>query len=46
MGWSGGYDSIVELCINNSDLKEYANKIIKEDMILNKINAADNFELF
>jgi uncharacterized pyridoxamine 5'-phosphate oxidase family protein len=39
-------DSIIELCINNNDLKVYVNKIIKDDTILNKINDADDFELF
>ena len=39
------FDTLVEICIVY-DLKEYANKIIKDDTILNKINGADNFELF
>ena len=40
------FDSIVELCINNNELKEYARTIKVDVMILNKINDADNFELF
>lgn len=39
-------DSIVELCKNNNELKDYAFKIKVDYTILNKINADDDFSLF
>lgn len=39
-------DTIIEYCFFDDDVKDYANRIIKDAEVLNIINSADDFELF